>query len=90
VAYLSRPGEPDLPLGTHLGDLTDQIEEDYGSASFILEMAAGGPKNYGYIVAVGGDVNNVRAMIKVRGITIDMSCKDLVTYPNLKALVLRE
>jgi hypothetical protein len=90
VAFLSRPGEPDLPLGTHLGDLTDQVAEDYGPGSFILEMAAGGPKNYGYIVAVGGDPNNLRGMIKVRGITINMSCKDMVTYPNLKALVLGE
>jgi len=54
VAYISRPGEPDLPVGTHLGDLTDQVEEDYGTGSFITEFAAGGPKNYAYKVAVGG------------------------------------
>ncbi|KAK3917644.1 Translation initiation factor IF-2 [Frankliniella fusca] len=46
VAYISRPGQDDLPLGTHLGDLTDQIEEDWGPGSFITEMVCGGPKNY--------------------------------------------
>ncbi|KAK3925201.1 Neutral ceramidase [Frankliniella fusca] len=38
VAHISRPGEPDLPIGTHLGDLTDQVEEDYGEGSFITEQ----------------------------------------------------
>ena len=90
VAWLSRPGLPDLPLGTHLGDLTDQVADDHGPGSFIIELAAGGPKNYGYVVAVGGDLNNLRTVIKVRGISINMSCKELVTYPNLKALVMGE
>ena len=88
VAFISRPGEPYLPLGTHLGDLTDQIEEDYGVGSFIIEFVAGGPKNYAYKVAVGGDMSNIKICIKVRGITINKSCDDMVTFENLKAMVL--
>ena len=88
VAYISRPGEPDLPLGTHLGDLTDQVEEDYGPGSYIVEFAAGGPKNYAYKVAVGGDLNNIKVCIKVRGITINKSCDSLVTFDHLKAMVM--
>ncbi|KAK3910228.1 DNA polymerase [Frankliniella fusca] len=88
VAYISRPGEPDLPLGTHLGDLTDQVEEDYGSGSFITEFVAGGPKNYAYKVAVGGDPTNIKVCIKVRGISINKSCDDLITFDNLKANVM--
>lgn len=90
VAYISRPGEPDLPLGSHLGDLTDQTQEDYGQGSFITEFYAGGPKNYAYKVAVGGDLNNVKVCIKVRGISINSSCEDLVTFDNLKSMVLGE
>lgn len=37
-AFISRPGEPDLPLGSHLGELTDQVVEDYGPGSFIMEF----------------------------------------------------
>ncbi|KAK3929023.1 putative DNA polymerase [Frankliniella fusca] len=74
VAYISRPGESELPLGTHLGDLTYQIEEDYGPGSFITEFVAGGPKNYAYKVAVGDDVHNIKVCIKVRGISINTSC----------------
>ncbi|KAK3924586.1 putative DNA polymerase [Frankliniella fusca] len=88
VAYISRPGESELPLGTHLGDLTDQIEEDYGPGSFITEFVAGGPKNYAYKVAVGGDVHNIKVCIKVRGISINTSCDDLVTFDNLKVMVM--
>ena len=90
VAFISRPGEPDLPLGTHLGDLTDQVEEDYGHGSFITEFVAGGPKNYAYKVAVGGDPEIIKICIKVRGITINQSCDQLVTFENLKAMVLGE
>ncbi|KAK3924463.1 putative DNA polymerase [Frankliniella fusca] len=88
VAYISRPGEPDLPVGTHLGDLTDQIEEDYGEGSFITEFVAGGPKNYAYKVAVGGDLAHTKVCIKVRGISINTSCDDLVTFDNLKVMVM--
>jgi hypothetical protein len=88
VAYISRPGEPELPLGTHLGDLTDQIEEDYGPGSFITELVAGGPKNYAYLVRVHGDPANVKVCIKVRGISINTSCDQLVTFENLKSMVL--
>jgi len=90
VAYISRPGEPDLPLGTHLGDLTDQVGEDYGPGSFITQFVAGGPKNYAYKVAVGGDLNNVKVCIKVRGISINTSCDELVTFDQLKSMVMGE
>ncbi|KAK3925255.1 putative DNA polymerase [Frankliniella fusca] len=90
VAYISRPGEPDLPTGSHLGDLTDQVEEDYGPGSFITEFVAGGPKNYSYLVAKGGNIDDVKVCIKVRGITINRSCDELVTFNNLKAMVMGE
>ncbi|KAK3926575.1 putative DNA polymerase [Frankliniella fusca] len=89
-AYISRPDEPDLPLGSHLGELTDQIQEDYGPGSFITEMVCGGPKNYAFKVAKGGDLNNIHVCIKVRGITINKSCDDLVTFDNLKSMVIGE
>ncbi|XP_052128309.1 uncharacterized protein LOC127750506, partial [Frankliniella occidentalis] len=64
VCYISRPGELDLPLGTHLGDLTDQVEEELGPGSFITEIVCGGPKNYAFKAAKGGDTNNIHVTIK--------------------------
>ncbi|KAK3929426.1 KiSS-1 receptor [Frankliniella fusca] len=69
VAYISRPGQDDLPLGTHLGDLTDQIEEDWGPGSFITEMVCGGPKNYAMKIAKGGDLNDIQVSIKQQAIS---------------------
>ncbi|KAK3911544.1 Multiple RNA-binding domain-containing protein 1 [Frankliniella fusca] len=77
VAYLSCPGEEDLPLGTHLGDLTDQVAEDFGEGSHIISFIAGGPKNYSFKVAVKGDTANIKVCIKVRGISINLSCDDM-------------
>ncbi|KAK3922749.1 Ectoine dioxygenase [Frankliniella fusca] len=88
VAYISRPGEPDIPTGSHLGDITDQVEEDHGPGSFITEFVAGGPKNYAFKVVVEGDLSNIKVCIKVRGISINASCDELVTFDNLKAIVI--
>ncbi|KAK3925502.1 Foldase protein PrsA [Frankliniella fusca] len=88
LSKLIRPGEPDIPTGTHLGDLTDQVEEDHGPGSFITEFVAGGPKNYAFKVAVEGDLSNIKVCIKVRGISINASCDELVTFDNLKAMVM--
>nr|CAI5856595.1 unnamed protein product [Callosobruchus analis] len=49
IAYISRPGAYDVPLGSCLGDLTDELEE-YGPNSYISHFASGGPKLYGYRV----------------------------------------
>ncbi|KAK3928424.1 DNA polymerase [Frankliniella fusca] len=81
--------ESQISPSAHIwGDLTDQVEEDYGPGSFITEFVAGGPKNYAYKVAVGGDPTNIKVCIKVRGISINKSCDDLITFDNLKAMVM--
>lgn len=38
-------------------------------------------------MAVGGDVNNTKVSIKVRGITINKSCHEIITFENLKEMV---
>lgn len=90
ICYLARPGWPDPPLGPHLGDLTDQLQDDYGPNSFCTEFVAAGPKNYSYRVAVGGDLQNIKTVIKVRGISINSSCANVVTFENLKKMVFNE
>ena len=70
--------------------MTDQLADDYGPGSFITEFCAAGPKNYGYVVAVKGNLNELKMCVKVRGITINKSCDELVTYTNLKKMVLGE
>ncbi|XP_026281535.2 uncharacterized protein LOC113208654 [Frankliniella occidentalis] len=90
VCYLSVPHLPDPPLGTHLGELTDQISDDFGAGSFCFAFVAGGAKNYSYKVAVKGDMNNVKVVTKVRGIQLNGSNEDIITFENLKAMVLSD
>lgn len=70
--------------------MTDQLAEDYGENSFCTEFVSAGSKNYAYKVAVGGDLNNIKTVIKVRGISINSSCQDTVTFDTLKDMVLSD
>ena len=88
VCFLSKPGHPEPPTGQFLGDLTNQLEDDYGPGSFCTEFVSGGPKNYAYRVAVQGDLQKIKTVIKVRGITINSSCSDTITFERLKEMVL--
>lgn len=85
---MSVPGLPDPPLGPYLGDLTDQLADDYGPESFCTEFVSAGPKNYAYKVAVRGDLSNIKTVIKVRGISINSSCSKTVTFGQLKDMVI--
>jgi len=68
--------------------MTDQLAEDYGENSFCTEFVSAGSKNYAFKVAVGGDLNNIKTVIKVRGISINSSCQDTATFDTLKDMVL--
>ncbi|KAK3920952.1 Storkhead-box protein 2 [Frankliniella fusca] len=67
ICFLSEPGKPDPPLGEFLGDLTDQLADDY----------------------VGGNTSRLQSVVKVRGISINSSCYDTVTFEKLKKMVKR-
>ena len=39
-------------------------------------------------IACGGDVNNTKVIIKLRGVTVNQSCSDIVTFDRFKDMVL--
>ena len=86
ILFVSKPGQPDPPLGPYLGQLTDELE-GYGKGSFIYEWVSGGSKQYCAKVAVAGDVTNTVIMIRLRGISVNYSCSDLVTFDRFKDMV---
>ena len=49
VIYTHLNGQVDIPLGSFLGDMTNELET-YGPNSYITEFVCGGPKLYSYIV----------------------------------------
>ncbi|XP_052127745.1 uncharacterized protein LOC113213911 [Frankliniella occidentalis] len=87
ICFISKPNHPEPALGEFLGCLTDQLQEDFGENSFAKSFISGGPKNYSYQVCVKGDENTLATVTKVRGVSINSSCSDVVTYDKLKEMV---
>ncbi|KAK5638854.1 hypothetical protein RI129_013149 [Pyrocoelia pectoralis] len=85
VIYVSRENQPDLPLGNNLGDLTDEIEGEYGPSAFITEFASGGPKTYGYLVQLPS--GKTKTVIKVKGLTLNHQNLEKVNFDSLVDLI---
>ena len=76
VIFVSKPNDPEPPIGPYLGELTDELGGDY-----ITAFVSGGPKNYNY------RTNNNKVETKVRGITLDCTAKQKVNFNVIRALV---
>jgi hypothetical protein len=76
VIYVSKPDEPDPPLGNYLGDLTDELDGDH-----ITTFISGGPKNYAYHTANG------KSETKVRGITLNHTTLQKINPDVIRSLV---
>ena len=61
VIYKWRPGQPDIPLGDYLGEMTNELE----GGDFIVDFSSAGPKNYGYRTHQG------KVCCKVRGFSLN-------------------
>ena len=76
VIFVSKPNDPEPPIGPYLGELTDELGGDY-----ITAFVSGGPKNYSY------RTNTDKVETKVRGITLDCTTKQKVNFNVIRALV---
>ncbi|KAK9535956.1 hypothetical protein VZT92_005785 [Zoarces viviparus] len=85
AVFTSRAGDMIPPLGSYLGDLTDEIkdgdvcglpEEDY-----ITEFVSGGPKCYAYYTRDG------KTQVKCKGVTLNAKNATVVTPASLISLV---
>lgn len=75
--YLSRPGEPEPPLGNYLGELTSEIPAKDGH---IVEFICGGPKNYAYRTLAS-------ETCKVKGFTLNFTNSHIVNFEAIKDLL---
>ena len=81
VIYSREPGQPELPLGDFLGDLTNEV--DHGD--HIVDFTSGGPKNYGYRTFNG------KVECKVRGFSLgSVRGHDQLNYERLRENVMEE
>ncbi|XP_024944125.1 uncharacterized protein LOC112494866 [Cephus cinctus] len=75
------------PLGSLLGDLTDELES-YGIGSYITSFVSGGPKFYAYRVRKPDGSH--AEVCKVKGITIDHATSLAINYDWIRSYVTGE
>ena len=80
VIYRHLPGQPTIPIGDFLGDMTDELE----GGDHIVEFVSGGAKNYGYHTHQG------KVVCKVRGFTLNVRGRARLNYEVMKANILAE
>ena len=80
VLYVSRTGEPDEMTGTHLGEFTNELDDQ----QFIREFCSGGPKNYWYLC------NDDKTECKVKGHSLNVEGKAQLNYQVLQQNTLDE
>ncbi|KAG8235576.1 hypothetical protein J437_LFUL013126 [Ladona fulva] len=88
VIFTERPGEWSPSVGDYLGDMTDEAKQ-FGTDCFIDEFVSGGPKNYAISIRSNSSDFH-KTVCKVRGITVNSSTEDTVSFNNLKEMVLND
>jgi hypothetical protein len=79
VYFVSRPGEPDLPLGDYLGMFTDELDKSDGN--FIQEFCTTGPKSVGWRTDTGV------THCTLKGITYNYLVSCMLDFEKIKEIV---
>ncbi len=87
VIYVSRPGMYDLPSGSMMGELTDELA-DKGVGTFISRFLSGGPKFYAFeYVKPDGTKDYV---CKIKGIRLNFSTKQKLNFESIRGMIMGE
>lgn len=75
-----------VPIGSFLGDMTDELAS-FGEGSFIKSFVAAGPKFYALQVQTPGS-KTLEEICKVKGITLNYATRrDKINFDSVKSLV---
>ena len=77
IIYTVMEGEWEPPLGDHLGELTNELDDN----DWIVTFVSAGPKNYAYKTHQG------KMCCKVRGITLNFRASEKVNFETMVDLV---
>lgn len=88
IIYVSKPGEWDVPTGSCLGEMTDELE-DYGPGSYIVAFTSGGPKNYAYVI-FSPKQHTYYTVCKVKGISLNYSALKLINFSSMSEMIRSE
>lgn len=81
VVFIERDGDPEVKCGDYLGELTDEIPQNFICDTFVTL----GPKNYGYEI-FNPTTNERKATIKVKGIKLTSAALDLISIEQLVSM----
>ena len=81
VMYIKNINDREIECGDYLGDLTDEIEKNYGKDAKCTQFVSLGPKNYAYIVDVGN--GNFKAEIKCKGISLCYNARQIISFEKM-------
>ena len=80
VIFSWKPGQPDIPLGDFLGEMTNELDD----GDYIIDFTSAGPKNYGY------KTKNGKVCCKVRGFTLNVRGQQQLNYIIMRQNLLEE
>ncbi|XP_059474696.1 uncharacterized protein LOC132196213 isoform X2 [Neocloeon triangulifer] len=85
IIYVEKDDQPIFKVGSGLGELKDEIFDEYGAGAKIVEYASGGAKNYSYVVEkADGTKKQVR---RIKGITLKANNQEETSIETLKMLI---
>ena len=88
LLYVTRPSDSyDVQTGSYLGDLTDEVEKDYGKDARITEVICAASKSYGYQVETAD--GDLKTTLKSKGFGLNFFTSQLLSYDRMKAMILK-
>lgn len=86
VIFVARPDASYIPkTGTCIGDLTDEISDQYGSTAYVDEYVATAPKTYALRIKFTDDPDKCVEIAKCKGFTV--SGDNTLNFKKIKSLL---
>lgn len=85
IIYISREGDYDVPTGSGLGLMENELRV-YGNNSFIEEFTSGGPKNYAFKVW-STNIQDYVTVCKVKGICLNYIASTRINFDTMKDMI---
>lgn len=84
VLYVSRIDDTDLPVGSMIGELTDELA-GLGEGTYITRFVSGGPKFYAYeYIKCDGSLGYV---CKVKGIRLNFANSQKINFESILSMI---
>ena len=85
LIFISSKDDIDPPLGSSLGQLTDEITPEFGVGSKGISFVSTGPKSYCLVIK---DKKDIKSFItRCKGFTISNETKSKICFKSMRALV---